>query len=297
MEMNVGPFFQFARARHSIALRRAQGHSFPWTSDPILRDYSFTNVFREMDRTTAWFRENIRDRFKYQNDVIHATILFRWFNKIETAQHILETFGLAGFTRDGWNRHGLDQMLRDAGPPWVNGAYIIKTPNGKDKLAGVLWCVEQSISYTDELLNDIFRLGGPKNYGLEDAWKLLVDYPFMGPFMAYEVVTDLRHTGILQDARDINLWANPGPGARRGLSRIAGEDKDYFISTKSEELQNHMQEILFKSRLNSYWPKEKDGWPRWEMRDVEHTLCEFDKYERARQGEGRPKKRYKVPTT
>jgi hypothetical protein len=34
-------------------------------------------------------------------------------------------------------------------------------------------------------------------------------------------------------------------------------------------------------------------WPSWEMRDVEHTLCEFDKYERIRLGEGRTRGVYR----
>jgi hypothetical protein len=50
-----------------------------------------------------------------------------------------------------------------------------------------------------------------------------------------------------------------------------------------------MQEILSFSKSDEYWPQ---NWPHWEMREVEHTLCEFDKYERARLGEGRPKQLY-----
>ena len=33
--------------------------------------------------------------------------------------------------------------------------------------------------------------------------------------------------------------------------------------------------------------------PALEMREIEHCLCEFDKYERARLGEGRPRAKYK----
>ena len=33
--------------------------------------------------------------------------------------------------------------------------------------------------------------------------------------------------------------------------------------------------------------------PALEMRDIEHCLCEFDKYERTRLGEGRPRAKYK----
>ena len=33
--------------------------------------------------------------------------------------------------------------------------------------------------------------------------------------------------------------------------------------------------------------------PDLEMRDIEHSLCEFDKYERVRLGEGKPRSLYK----
>ena len=33
--------------------------------------------------------------------------------------------------------------------------------------------------------------------------------------------------------------------------------------------------------------------PNLEMREIEHSLCEFDKYERTRLGEGRPRAKYK----
>jgi hypothetical protein len=104
----------------------------------------------------------------------------------------------------------------------------------------------------------------------------------MGPFMAYEVVTDLRHTAILENAPDIHTWANAGPGARRGLNRVFGKDygRDDVVG---------MRELLKLSRY--MWPSQIEGvmQPRWEMREVEHSLCEFDKYERARLGQGRPK--------
>jgi len=49
-----------------------------------------------------------------------------------------------------------------------------------------------------------------------------------------------------------------------------------------------MGDLLQYSKSEELWPRDC-GWPEWEMRDVEHTLCEFDKYERVRLGEGRPR--------
>ena len=50
-----------------------------------------------------------------------------------------------------------------------------------------------------------------------------------------------------------------------------------------------LQRILDESLKLSNWP---GGWPGWSMREVEHWLCEFDKYERARLGEGKMKRKY-----
>jgi hypothetical protein len=92
-------------------------------------------------------------------------------------------------------------------------------------------------------------------------------------------------------------WANPGPGANRGANRVFGRPFD--TKNKREALIEEMRMLLSLSEDSDLWPQEKMNtkklwkydhkWPTWEMRDVEHTLCEFDKYERVRLGEGRPR--------
>ena len=42
--------WRFAAERHRIYLRRITGQPHPWTSDPVLSSYRFTNVFRAADR-------------------------------------------------------------------------------------------------------------------------------------------------------------------------------------------------------------------------------------------------------
>ena len=49
-----------------------------------------------------------------------------------------------------------------------------------------------------------------------------------------------------------------------------------------------MRDLLSMSPLHL----TKDFLPKLEMRDIEHSLCEFDKYERVRNGEGAPRGRY-----
>jgi hypothetical protein len=117
---------------------------------------------------------------------------------------------------------------------------------------------------------------------LESAFHKLftAGVPAIGRFIAYEIITDLRHTRYLEHANDIYTWANPGNGARRGIMRVLfGKLKDVKLS--DEYCVERMKFLLniSKDYLNP-------AFPVLEMRDIEHTLCEFDKYERTRLGEG-----------
>ena len=273
---NVDKFFNFLNERHLIYLRKTRKEEFPWTTDPILQRYKFTNVFRENDRTTVWFREHVRENMRDDIDVALATVIFRWFNLIETGQLLLE-HGLF----KNWDSDYCIEILQDQ-PQWVTGAYIIKTPNGMNKLEGVCWAIDQIANDQNKFIDSIYEAKD----SLKALWEVLMPYPYMGPFMAYEVVTDWRHTFLGDEARDIMTWANPGPGAKRGLNRI--HDRPLNKQIKSDINISEMQVLL---ELSQEWLHGQV--PSLEMRDIEHTLCEFDKYERVRNGEGKPRSIYK----
>ena len=301
----VREFFSYARKRHSAYLRRQLGHPPPWTDDPVIANYRFTNIYRETDRTTIWYRENVREWYDETPDVLLATVLFRWFNKIETGAAIFreddqeaESALRSPFLR--WmNGLGVEQLraaiVQERGDgPYVNGAYIIKTPNGMSKLDGVLDVAEKfrTVTKLDPWGNyrnwhDAAHNMVKRRWTLEQAWNWIRSFECQGDFTAYEVVTDLRHTYLLRNAPDIMTWANAGPGAKRGLNRLQGRPLEQQLpkATTNEE----MRVLLRYSQSFDYWPPE---WGPWEMREVEHTLCEFDKWVRALTGEGTPKQRY-----
>jgi len=283
--MRYAAFFEYARKRHQIYLDRAAGSPAPWTRDKILRQYRFCNVYRELDKVTTWFREHVRAPLAADPKVLLATVVFRMFNSIRTGEAmfcqpsmitgrtLFDDFTIEGDWRDMWK--SIEHQL--GGGPYVNGAYIISSPPGKLKLEGVAWILGQ------------FWLGdwrefaqNPIGLSLEMTWEWLREFPYLGKFHSYEIVTDLRHTCILGGASDVCTWANPGPGARRGLNRVHGRDLNLHPSRT--QMIGEMVDLLRISR--DEWCGE---WPKWEMREVEHTLCEFDKYERARLGQGRPK--------
>lgn len=84
----IDEFFRTARERHRIYLRRQEGRRRPWTRDEIMHTYKFTNVFRELDRTTVWLRKNAREEMRSRPEVLLAVVLFRWFNRTTTGEAI-----------------------------------------------------------------------------------------------------------------------------------------------------------------------------------------------------------------
>lgn len=355
-------FLYWFQERHLIHLRRQAGQAKPWTEDEQMLDFFFTNPYRENDKTTVWFRTNIRDPLRANPAVLMATIIFRWFNFIPTGQVLLlndREFlkqGLAivkdkkgakddnitphlanpsellhGSLYVNWDPTQCRLLLKPRGKI-VTGAFVINTASAaikygiKTKLDGVIHNIDDAWAKRDVLLQKI-QDGGT----LESAWKTLNGkVEGIGPFMAYEAVSDLRWTYLLENAPDILTWANPGPGARRGLNRLFDRSVDWNLNTDRLIARNQfikeMRQLLDTVRhrisrdgfpFRNETPYSNDSHPEgapfysWvhtekhstttfssifptvEMREIEHSLCEFDKYERARASDGKMKRKYR----
>ena len=261
-------FNNYMIERHSIYERRAEGQPYPWTDDPILKEYSFCNVYRELDRVTISIRENWREPYADHPNLPFAMAMARQINWPDTLQEI-------GFP-EHWNPERIKAIMQgrlNRKEKVYTGAYMLTGTLGGTK-------VEQTI---DKILTPLYEMP-PRiiNNSLEETWKRYLPYPGFSGFMAYEVVTDLRHTKHLENAEDIMTWANPGPGAKRGLNRIHGRELEKSIPRK--QLISEMKELLDVCNMAPL---------PLEMRDIEHCLCEFDKYERVRLGQGKPRAKYK----
>lgn len=270
--MLVKPFYDYALERHNIYLRRRAGlPRAEWTSDPILQTVRFCNVFRELDTTTIWFRENVRD--PYRTDlaaVLLATTVFRLFNRITTGEAIfVKTDAFERFLVNGRTHELRDAIIEHCGDgPYITGSYIIRTEEGYSKLDGVLKILENFYRGDWHLVADI------PGHSLQTLHTWFKGHRMIGDFTAYELVTDLRYTPVLDNAPDILTWANPGPGATRGLNVIYG--RYIKANPRKDLLVKEMQDLL--ALRDTYWPTVSDDYPAWDMRTVEHTLCEYRKY-------------------
>lgn len=279
----VEQFLYWVGERHKIYLRRQQGQYPPWTDDFILQTNYFTNPYRENDKTTVWYRENIRNPRRDDPSVIFATVAFRWFNWPATGEILLDHGWL-----DNWDEQAVVKSLgefRDHGEKIFTGAFMINSPAGEPKLEAISRRISRVWNDRENLLTLA------RNWtSMEQAHKHLTRYDGLGGFMAYEIVCDLRYTKWLENATDKSTWSNPGPGAVRGLMRVFGREITNKSNSTSpatpKDYQERTAELLELLRMT--YPTM----PPFEMREVEMSLCEVDKYIRLLKGEGRSKRTY-----
>jgi hypothetical protein len=271
------------------------------TDNPILRRFRFCNVYRELDRVTVWIRENIREPFADHEHLWFMLCVARHFNWPDTLQDLMD--GGDAWPSDRPCDRGFrpDHMTSVLWQRQVNklkvytGAYMIRAEQHDDKP----WRHWPKVRYSSEIV--LGRLWEARNYWelflrqgdpntMQEIWNLFQhpQYVGWGPFMAYQVVVDMRWTRYLRGAPDINEWAAVGPGSARGLNRLHGRPLKSPVSQGQglEEMQA-VRAWMQEGGLAAYpWLDVP------ELSDVQNCLCEFDKYERVRLGEGRPRALY-----
>lgn len=283
MALNAQPLWDWIAERHSIYKRKAAGEPPPWTRDEIMQTYRFCNVFRELDKVTVWVREHWREPYADNEHLWIAMCLARQVNWPETLDEV-------GFPEHGYDARRVRKALearKARGEKVYTGAYMISAPAGEyagmgkpeytaDVVVGAPWRAR------DEFQR-LFAAGRQPSLQEVHAW--LRQFRGWGDFMAYEVVTDLRHTRYLKGAPDINTWAVAGPGAIRGLHRLHG--RPYKKALSQEQACAEMRELLELSRSSL-----PDFVPALELREIEHSLCETDKWLRVAAGQGRLRSKY-----
>ncbi len=301
----------FMKARHDIYLDRKAGKPGPWTADPVLRDGRFCNIFRELDTVTIWIDQNIRQPYADHPHLWFMLAIARYINWPDTLAELIQTKQWPDNPdfEPSWLTTALEHRAV-RGDKVYTGAYMIRAESDPSKewyswtkhryiaeiVLGRLWEDREEwqrmpmMETTPGVLRSFNRL--------ETVWEKFQQHRYVGwgPFMAYEVVTDLRHTRYLRNAPDIYTWANAGPGAIRGLNRLYG--RDLAAKPRPEQTNAEMLKLMIELNdldepgFNETFGEPCDVNPRFEMRDIEHSLCEADKYERVRLGEGKMRSKY-----
>lgn len=293
-EEQMVPFWYWINERDRIYWRKGDGqaNNFPWTQDPILQTYRFCNVYRELDRVTIAFKEQIRRPYEDNPNLWFMYTIARQFNWPPTIQALIDEGLWPTKTWDGKKAGKYLDKLSKQGMQQYNGAYMTTgsgVPEGWSKARFMCEILFEKVWQERKEMSAICQTS------IEYCTKAFTQFNGFGLFLGYEVATDLRHCeGWLDKAPDIFTWANTGPGAKRGLNRLHGRPLEQSI--KEQQALEEMRYLLSMAPLyldKGFIGNVDKSKPLFEMRDVEHCLCETDKYLRAKTGEGRPKALYK----
>lgn len=281
-------FREFVIDRYRIhVLKDVEGQPAPWTDNPILREFKFTNVRREHDKTTKHLLALLEaNKDAPYNDKLMNIIMYRLFNK-------METIDLIGWVR--WSRfdEGTIRAKLQSAPEgfvyFTNAFYTTGMRQGMNRQ----YPEEEfkPINVPKVLNRDKIKLvkaikAARTPMGVMDALKQIDG---VGDFLGYQMFVDFTY--LPEFPWSENEFVVSGPGCERGLSELF-IDRDGLT----------FDELLFWLRDNCPFTQEEldelmVDLPEYDRKmnimSLENCMCELSKYIRAKEGTGRPKNKYR----
>ncbi len=291
-------YWRFAAERQHIFFRRAQGDAPPWTRDPVLARYKFTNAYRASDRVSQYLIRHVIYRNDLPNsteEIFFRTMLFKLFNRIPTWELLERTLGAIAYETYDFDRY--DTVLRtamDTGQPIYSAAYIM--PPGRQAFGSPIKH-RNHLRLLECMMNDELPQRLADASSMQVAFELFRSYPTIGDFLAYQFITDVNYSEITHFSE--MEFVVPGPGARDGMGKCfldrgglsEAELIRFMVDRQHEEF--HRLGLHFQSL----------GGRPLQLIDCQNLFCEVGKYARAvhpelagRSGRTRIKQRFQPIT-
>jgi len=261
----VASFILFIHERQKIFELKNSGSCPPYTENKVMAEKWFTNMYRELDRGTMYFRKNILEEHvplcpgNYP-EIVFKAVAYRLVNKIET----FEKFGGLPRISDWKTFKKFLTKTMDAGEVIFTSAH---QNMGLNRFCDTMKEVLKNI---DEFTNKIVG-----SDSLEDCFDTLKSITNIGDFFAWQICCDFLELKLI--SFDENTWTCLGPGAKAGLKRIFSVNPDRDGLELAQKLTKIM-DYGFKA-LNLDFPYFLNR--KLTLKNIEHALCEYDKYFRA----------------
>lgn len=268
-------YWKFAAERQEVFFNRINNSPFPWTEDPIINKYKFTNVYRSTDRVSQYLIKNViyKDGLSQSpTEILFRILLFKLFNKIETWE--LLTANLGTLTWENYNFKLYDKILTKAmasGLKIYSAAYIM--PSGQSyfglerKHSNHLKLIELMIkNETHEQLMSAKRM--------QDAFEIIKGFHGLGDFLAYQLLIDINYSPIINFSE--SEFVVPGPGAKGGISKCFTDLGGLSLVEIIKFMTDRQEQEFERLGLNfkTLWGR------RLQLIDCQNIFCEVDKYSR-----------------
>lgn len=265
-------YWYFANERQNIFIKKLNGDTPPWTNDPILKTYKFCNSYRVNDRVSQYLLKNViyNGKTYKDEDMLFRIILFKLFNKESTWELLLKEF--KDITLSTFDMKEYSKVLTNAinnNIKIYNDAYIS--------------CATKAFGYDRKhdnhlaLLNKMFIIDKVQDKilkctNMEQAFKIIKSYPLIGNFMAYQLITDINYSNIVDWKEDEFTVA--GPGSLRGIRKCFIDKEKLSNEDIIRYMYNHQEEEFKRLNLNF----KTIGNRKLQLIDIQNIFCELDKY-------------------
>lgn len=266
------------REREKVRIRKEAGEPWPWTDDPLLREWRFCNVRRSDDRISRELIARWYDQDAAPATLLVAASLGRLVNWTDA---LLDASGGAPFRMDFLDavRHGLHARAA-RGEKVFTGAYVVPGVPGRNKVDSICDLVHRIAQRADEVLGLTLRA----------TWFELTTFDGLGSFLAGQIAADLALLPVGRNWPDAFVWAPVGPGSARGWNRLTGQPLGRAVSQAEFDAALPQVTAILKARLPELWSTRPPS-----GQDVQSCLCELDKNLRLLRREGTVRARYHPP--
>ena len=279
MNIDLSPVFysywEFAAERQNIFFKRITGSNAPqFTEDKILQEYKFTNTYRASDRVSQYLIRHViySDDCYDEENVFFRIMLFKLFNKVETWQLLESELGdisLSNYNFDSYNKV-LTKAI-ESGSRIYSAAYIMPSAG---RAFGYKYKHENHLKLIEFMLQERFPIRLSKVETMEEAYSLMLTAPSIGPFLAYQLTTDINYSTVTNFSE--LEFVKAGPGALDGISKCFVEGEKLNPVDVIKYMASN-QEKWFERvgvEFQSLWGR------KLQLIDCQNLFCEISKYAR-----------------
>jgi hypothetical protein len=264
-------YWSFASERQKVYRRRLDGHKTALTDDAVIGANRFTNAYRASDRVSQYLiAEVIYDVPRDWIDTFVRILVFKVFNRVDTWLHISALLG--EINADLLLAGNIDEALADRAThePVYSAAYIMPPPR-----SGTGPKFRRHLNLLRSMVRDDVPATLLEAATMQKAFETLLGYESIGPFLAFQFLTDLNYSEHLKFSEMEYVVA--GPGALRGLRKCIADPGDYEARDIIRWAMDQQTEAFEQRGLQ--W---SDLWGRpLQLIDIQNLFCEVDKYTRA----------------
>lgn len=262
-------YWLFAAERLNVFMRRLERPEGPWTSDDVITRHRFTNVFRASDRVSQYLIRLQYDEID-RREIFFKTMLFKTFNKIETYRCLEKKIGVLNSRAFDFHYYDIALSEELAQKRTIYSAAYIMPSAGS--VFGHKFKHSNHLALLKKMMDDRLDEKIQECESLKRVYELLLGYPSIGTFLAFQYAIDLNYSDLLGFSEMDFVIA--GPGAKNGIQKCFSTLGDYSFEDVIKMMTDDQD--MECSRLEIEQP---ELWGRkLQLIDCQNLFCEVDKY-------------------